>query len=214
MKQLDMDKTIILLKKYNLPFSKPIFVNSQQKVAKASQGLSFPIVMKIASSDIIHKSDVDGVKTCIKNASDAEESYAQIVKSARKKAPKARIKGAYMQKMEQGTEVIIGMKRDAQFGPVIMFGIGGVFVEIMKDTSFSITPVDRKMALEMIKSIKSYPMLSGARGRKPVSIDAIADIIVKTSKMTENKNIMELDFNPVMANESSAVIVDARIIVG
>lgn len=213
MKQLDMEKTVILLKRYNLPFSNPVLAASPKKVAGILKDIPFPVVMKIASKDIIHKSDVGGVKAGIRNLAEAEESYAQIVKSARKKMPKAKIKGVYIQRMEQGTEVIIGMKRDAQFGPVIMFGLGGVFVEVMKDTSFSITPIDRNAALGMIKSIKSYPLLSGARGRKPVNIDAIVGIIMKTSRMAENKNIMELDFNPVMVDERSAVIVDARIIV-
>lgn len=208
-----MSKTAILLKKYNLPLAKYATANSPKKAAEMSGKISYPVVMKVDSKDIIHKSDVGGVKSGITLPAEAEEAYIQIIKSARKKAPKAKIKGVYIQKMEQGTEVIIGMKRDAQFGPVIMFGIGGIFVEIMKDTAFSIAPVNRKMAIDMIKSIRSYPILSGARGKKPANIDAIANIIVKTSRMSENKNILELDFNPVMVNEKSAVIVDARIII-
>lgn len=213
MKQLDMEKTMILLKKYNIPLSKYVLVNSAKKMAKSTEKMQFPMAMKIASRDIIHKSDLGGVITGIKNAAEAEDSFAQMIKDVRKKAPKARINGVYLQRMEQGTEVIIGMKRDAQFGPVIMFGLGGIFVEIMKDTAFSIAPVTKNMAIEMIKSIKSYPLLSGARGRKPVNIDAIAGIIVKTSRLAENRSIIELDFNPVMADEKTAVIVDARIMI-
>lgn len=212
MKQLDMEKTMLLLKKYGISFSRYVLVNSAKKIAKATKRMQFPIAMKIASRDIIHKSDAGGIITGIKSAAEAEDSFAKMIKNVRKKAPKARISGVYLQRMEQGTEAIIGMKRDAQFGPVIMFGLGGIFVEIMKDTAFSIAPVTKKMAIEMIKSIRSYPLLSGARGRNPVNIDAIASIIVKTSRLAENRSIMELDFNPVMVGESSAVVVDARII--
>ena len=128
-------------------------------------------------------------------------------------AVKKRLEGVLVQKMESGIEVIIGMKNDAQFGPVLLFGLGGIFVEILKDTSLRITPVDKKQALGMIQEIKSYPLLEGVRGGKAVNIDAIADIIVKTSKLAENKKIREIDFNPVIVNERSAAIIDVRIMV-
>ncbi|MBD3310675.1 acetyl-CoA synthetase, partial [Candidatus Woesearchaeota archaeon] len=109
-------------------------------------------------------------------------------------------------------EVIIGMKRDPQFGPAIMFGLGGIMVEIMKDVSFRITPVDKKTALEMIKEVQAIKVLQGARGKRPADLDKLAEIITKTSKMAEkHEEITELDFNPVIAYGDKAIVVDARI---
>ena len=175
--------------------------------------MDFPLAIKIISPNIIHKSDGDGVKIGLDNKGQGEKSYDVMIKKV-KKAAKRKVEGNLVQKMEQGIEVIIGMKNDLQFGPVLLFGLGGIFVEIMKDTSLRLTPVDKNQAIEMIKKIKSSKILEGARGQKPANINTIADIIVKTSNLVEkNKQIKELDFNPVIVNEKTATIVDVRIMV-
>lgn len=209
--QLDIRKTIALLEKNKLLFLKCDICKSPEQAAAMAKKIGFPVVLKIVSRDIIHKSDIGGVIAGIENETQAAEAYSKIIKNS-KKAKNAKIEGVLVQKMEQGIEVIVGLKRDPQFGPVIMFGLGGIFVELMKDTSLRISPVSKAQAFEMIKEIKAYPMLAGARGKEPVNMEALSGIIVKISKLAENKKIMEIDFNPVIVNERSAFIADARII--
>jgi acetyl-CoA synthetase (ADP-forming) len=211
MQQLDINKTIKLLEKYKFPFSKSKLAFAPDQAVKIAKEIGFPIVMKIASKDIIHKSDLGCVETNIKDEKQVEGAFEKITKKAKKK--KAKVEGVLIQKQEQGKEVIIGMKRDPQFGPVVVFGLGGIFVEILKDTSLRILPIDKNQAEEMIKEIKSYKILEGIRGEKPVNINKLIDIIIKTSKLAEDKKILELDFNPVIINEKTATIVDARIMI-
>lgn len=214
MQQLNIIKTIKLLEKYTISFSPSKLATTPQQAAKIAQQIGFPVVLKIISPDILHKSDIGGVKVGLENQEQVIAAYNEILKNVKKKARKAKIDGILVQKIESGLEVIVGMRRDPQFGPVLLFGLGGVFVEILKDTSLRITPVDKNQALEMIKEIKSYPILCGIRGKKPVNISALVNIITKTSNLAEkNKKILELDFNPIIVNEKSATIVDARIMV-
>lgn len=208
---LDFEKTKKLLERFKLPLVNSVLVKKPEQLIKLSKKIGFPCVLKISAADIIHKSDIGGVKIGIKNEEELIKAYDEIIRNAKKK--KAKLEGVLIQKMEQGKEVIIGMKNDSQFGPVIMFGLGGVFVEVLKDVSFRIAPVDKKQALDMIKEIKGYKILEGIRGEKAVNIGALVNIIVKTSDMVlKNKKIKELDFNPVIINEKKATIVDARII--
>lgn len=212
MKNLSFIEVKNILKKYKLPFPASELAKSENDACRIADKISYPVVLKIDSPDIIHKSDVGGVMIDINSAEEAVSAYNRIMKNV-KRIKNARINGVIVQKMERGTAVIIGMKRDAQFGPVLMFGIGGVFVEIMKDVSFRIAPIDKNEALEMVKEIKGYEILKGARGTEKVNIEAIVGIILKLSKLSiKEKNIMELDFNPVIANKKTAMIVDARII--
>jgi acyl-CoA synthetase (NDP forming) len=172
------------------------------------------VVLKIASADIIHKSDAGGVKVGLKNKREVEKAYGEIMKAAKGKFPKAKIEGAAVQKMARpGTEVIVGTFKDAQFGPVIMFGLGGIFVEVLKDVSFRIVPIERRDAAEMIKEIKGYPLLKGYRGMEPASLPALEDILLKVSDLVaKTPEIKELDINPIIAYKDSAVAVDARIV--
>ncbi|MCX8146945.1 MAG: acetate--CoA ligase family protein [Candidatus Woesearchaeota archaeon] len=216
MEQLEIEKTSKLLEKYGLPFSKYFLVKSKEEAVKAAKKLKFPVVMKTAAKEIVHKSDVGCVITGINNEKDAEKAYLEIIKNTSKlKKTKeiSNITKVIVQRTEKGEEVIVGMKRDAQFGPVLMFGLGGIFVEILKDVSFRIAPVNKDGALEMIKETKASKILFGARGKKPTNIYAIADIITKLSKLSEDKKIKEIDLNPIIVNEKKATIVDARIIV-
>lgn len=210
---LDLNKTKKMLGRYRIPFCRGVIAGNIKKAVDAAKSIGWPVVLKIVSPDIIHKSDVGGVKTGISNEKELSAAYGEIIKTVKRKMPKARITGVLVQQMCSGEEVIIGVKRDEQFGAVIMFGLGGVFVEVLKDVSLRIAPVDKSMAEEMIKEIKGYLLLSGIRGKKAVNINAIIGMIINVSRMImANKKIIELDFNPVMVDERKAVVADARII--
>jgi acyl-CoA synthetase (NDP forming) len=163
---------------------------------------------------VTHKSDSGGVKLSLNNVTEVKKAYDEILKKVRKQYPRAVVHGVSVQKMVRpGTEVIIGTSKDPQFGPVIMFGLGGVFVELLKDVSFRIIPLERKDAQEMIHEIKGYPLLEGYRGKEPANISALVEIILKISKLTEeNPQIKEIDLNPIFAYRDKAIAVDARMI--
>ncbi len=187
---------------------------TQKEAVLLSRKMGFPVALKITSPDVIHKSDSGGVKLSLNNVSDVKKAYDEILKRVKKQYPDAVIHGIGVQKMVRpGTEVIVGSSKDPQFGPVIMFGLGGIFVELLKDVSFRIIPLERKDALEMIKEIKGYPLLQGYRGKEPANISALVEIILKISKLIqENPNIKELELNPIFVYRDRAVGVDARII--
>ncbi|MDD4859076.1 MAG: acetate--CoA ligase family protein [Dehalococcoidales bacterium] len=187
---------------------------SQDEAVSIATELGFPIVLKIASTDIIHKSDAGGVKVGLKTAKQVAKAYDDIMKSVRQKAPQAKVQGVAVQKMARpGVEVIIGMSKDAQFGPMIMFGLGGIFVELLKDVAFRITPLEKRDAAEMIREIKGYPLLTGFRGQEAADISKLEDMILKISDFVEkHPEIKELDLNPVFAYKDGAVAVDARVI--
>jgi acyl-CoA synthetase (NDP forming) len=187
---------------------------SRKQAAEISADIGFPVVLKIASPDIVHKSDAGGVKMGLKNKAEVEKAYGEIMAAAKQKFPTANIEGAAVQKMARpGVEIIIGVFKDAQFGPVIMFGLGGIFVEVLKDVSFRIVPIARRDAAEMIKEIKGYPLLQGYRGHEAADLPSLEDILLKVSDLVERTpEIKEIDLNPIFAYKDSAVAVDARIV--
>jgi len=187
---------------------------SKEEAISISQQLGFPVVLKIASPDIVHKSDDGGVKLGLETANQVGEAYDQILGAIRQKHPKARVQGVAVQKMARpGVEVIIGMSKDAQFGPVLMFGLGGILVEVLKDVSFRIVPLSRRDAAEMLREIKGYPLLEGYRGQEAVDISHLEELLIKVSDFVEkNPEIRELDLNPVFAYSDGAIAVDARVI--
>lgn len=187
---------------------------SMDKAISISEELGFPVVLKIASPDIVHKNDVGGVKLALKTAAQVGKAYDQIMKAVREKQSQARIHGVSIQKMARpGIEVIIGMSKDAQFGPVLMFGLGGILVELLKDVSFRIVPLSKRDAAEMIREIKGYPLLTGYRGQEPVNIAKLEDFLLKLSQFAEeHPEIKELDLNPIFAYNDGALAVDARIV--
>lgn len=203
-----------LLKKAGIPVVEAKLARSKKEAVAISREVGFPVALKISSTDVIHKSDSGGVKLGLANATQAGKAYSQIVSSIKQAYPQARIDGVSVQRMAPpGVEVIVGMSKDAQFGPVLMFGLGGILVEVLKDVSFRIVPVTERDAREMIKEIKGYPVLQGYRGQKPASIPALEQLIVKVSQFVEkNPQIKELDLNPIFAYPDKAVAVDARII--
>jgi len=174
------------------------------------------VVLKVVSPDISHKSDVGGVIVGVKTSSDAREAFRKIMENVKKHAPSARVEGVLVQKMaEPGYIEVIGATRDATFGPVIMFGLGGIFVEVLKDVSFRVAPLTEEDAESMIREIKSYRILEGYRGMPPRDIDAIKQIILKTADiMLKLDKVQDIDLNPVMLYEKGkgAIVVDARVI--
>lgn len=189
---------------------------SKEEAVSISHQLGYPVVLKVVSPDVIHKSDVGGVKLGLDTAAQVGGAYDEIMKSVRKQYPEAEIQGISVQKMARpGVEVIIGMSTDAQFGPVIMFGLGGIMVEILKDVSFRIVPLAARDAREMIREIKGYPVLEGYRGQEAVDIANLEALILKVSAFIEqHPEVQELDLNPVIAYGDGAVAVDARVMLG
>ena len=187
---------------------------SEQEAVKFGREIGFPLVLKIYSHDIVHKSDSGGVRLDLKNEDDIKRAYKEITGSAIQKYPEAKIEGVSVQKMARpGTEVIIGAYRDPQFGPVLMFGLGGILVEALKDVSFRLIPLAPKDASQMIKEIKGYALLNGYRGKEPVDIPLLEKYMLSVSDFMENNpQVKELDINPIIANNDGAVAVDARIV--
>ncbi len=204
-----------LLKQAGVNIIDTKLATSREGAIAISQQLGFPVVLKIASPDIVHKSDAGGVKLGLKTPNQVGKAYDQILRAASQKNPQARIDGVSVQKMAKpGVEVIIGMSKDAQFGPVLMFGLGGLWVEILKDVSFRIVPLTKRDAEEMIGEIKGYPLLTGYRGQEPVDVSKLEDFLLKVSDFVElNPVVKELDLNPIFAYSDGAVAVDARVVI-
>jgi acetate---CoA ligase (ADP-forming) subunit beta len=203
-----------LLKQININTTAIEIADSVDTAVMSSHKIGFPIVLKIASPDITHKSDVGGVKTNLKTPAEVAEAYQEIMASVKEKFPQARIEGITVQNMARpGLEIIIGVTRDPQFGPVIMFGIGGIWVEVLKDVSFRLVPITPADAEEMIKEIKGYALLKGYRNMETANTQILADILLKISDFANlHPEIKEMDLNPVLAYKDEAIAVDARII--
>ncbi len=187
---------------------------TKEEAVDLSEKIGYPVVLKISSADITHKSDAGGVKVNLEDKAAVEKAFDDINASAKTKYPDANIEGISVQEMAgQGTEIIIGMTRDYQFGPVIMFGLGGVLVELLKDVAFRTIPLDKNEASKMIKGIKGYKLLQGYRGQEAIDTGHMEEIIVKLSDLiTNTPEIKEIDMNPVFANNDGAIVADARIV--
>ena len=205
-------KTICM--EYEIPVTAFKLAENEEEAAECAKQLGFPVVLKIVSPDIIHKSDAGGVMVNLKSAEEVQKAYGKILENAKKYNAAARIVGVLVQEMApQSIEVIVGAVKDPQFGQTLMFGLGGIFVEILKDITFRVAPIAREDAQEMITEVKAYPLLKGYRNTPPADIDAIVDVLLSASRLVmENPEIKELDLNPIMAYENGAKTVDARII--
>jgi acetate---CoA ligase (ADP-forming) subunit beta len=203
-----------MIQKAGIPVIETQLARTRKEAISLSKEMGFPVVMKIISSDIIHKSDVGGVKLGLANPTQVGQAYQEMMSFVQQKMPTARIDGVSVQKMARsGVELIIGMTKDFQFGPVIMFGLGGIMVELLKDVSFRIVPLTRRDASDMIKEIKGYALLQGYRGHEPVGISHLEELLLKVSDFIEkNPQIKELDLNPLIGYKDGIVAVDARII--
>jgi acyl-CoA synthetase (NDP forming) len=188
--------------------------NVNEAVLKAKE-IGFPVVLKIISPQILHKSDVGGVILNVRDEKELEVQYEKLLLEIGKREPSAKVLGVLIEKMmPPSTEVIVGGIRDSQFGPSIMFGIGGIFAEIYDDVSFRVAPIDKIDASNLIHELKGYKILKGARGKPPADLDSITNILTNVSDlMMEHEAINQLDLNPVIAYSDSACAVDSRIII-
>ncbi len=202
-----------VLKQYRIPFVETRLAKSVEEAVSFAEKLGYPAAMKILSKQIVHKTDVGGLAVDLKSREDVEKAFGAIVKSVKRKMPRAKVDGILVQKFVKGTEVIVGGKKDPTFDEVVMFGLGGVFVELFDDVSFRVVPINIKDAQEMMEETKGYRMLTGFRG-KASDVKAVVDILLKVSKLLdENREIKELDINPIEVLSKGAVAVDARIVI-
>jgi len=204
-----------VLKFYKIPVVKGKVAKTIGQAKEFADDMGYPLVLKIVSKDVLHKTDVGGVVVNVRNEAELKNSFFQILKNVHEKKPRSKIDGIFVQKMlAKSPEVIVGGKWDQTFEQVILFGLGGVFVEVFNDVSFRVVPIKERDAVEMIEETKGLKILKGCRGQKPVDFKALIDILMKTSKMLEqNQEIKELDINPIFAMSNKAVAVDARIII-
>jgi len=200
---------------YGFKIPKNILTTSEVDAVKVANEIGYPVVLKISSPDILHKSDFGGVVIGVKNEVEVRRYFCDITQKARRLLPDAEIKGVLVQQMiTGGKELALGMSRDPQFGPLIMFGLGGIYIEILKDITFRIAPIGIEDAKEMIQEIRSFPLLKGTRGERPVDINAIVDNILWLSQMvTDFPEIVEMDINPlfVLPEGEGTIALDARI---
>jgi acyl-CoA synthetase (NDP forming) len=205
-------KTVCM--KCGIPVTNFKVAKNEAEAVKLAEQIGYPIVLKIVSPDIIHKSDVGGVIIGLKTAKDVQNAYHQILENVKKHKADAKIAGVLVQEMAPpSTEVIVGAIKDPQFGPALMFGLGGIFVEVLKDVTFRVAPITEDEACEMVTEVKAYPLLKGYRGQPPADTEAIVQILLKTSRLVmEHQEIKELDLNPILVYEKGAKTVDARII--
>jgi acyl-CoA synthetase (NDP forming) len=198
-----------------IPVAEARLATTADEAAKAAEATGYPVVLKIVSPEVTHKSDVGGVKVGLASADQVRAAFEEITAAVKSTQPDAGIEGVAVQKMAPtGTEVIIGMSKDPQFGPVLMFGLGGIFVEVLKDVAFRIVPLEQKDARDMIEEIKGFPVLQGVRGQPPADLAALESLLLRLSAFVEaNPQVEELDLNPVFAYKDGAIAVDARIVV-
>ncbi len=203
-----------LLKEYGIPVPDFKLIKSEDEIIGLTKEINFPIAMKIVSPDIIHKSDAGGVKIGLKDEKEAKLAYQEIIYNIKNYNKEARIEGVIVYPViPKEVEVIVGMMKDPHFGPVIMFGLGGIFVEILKDISFRILPLEERDAREMITEIKGYEILKGVRGEGPKDVKAIKNLLLKISQLAlENPEISEIDLNPVFVFEKGLQVIDAQMI--
>lgn len=205
-----------VLRAYGFPTPKSVLAATEEEGVRAAHEIGYPVVMKIASPDIIHKSDAGGVKVGVKSDEELRAAFKTIIENARKYKSDARIKGVLVQEMVRSAkETILGASQDPTFGPVIMFGLGGIYVEVLKDVVFRVAPIDEREANRMVRSIKTIKLLQGVRGERPSDLNAIADSLQRLSQLvTDFPEIKEFDINPLLVLEEGkgARVVDARII--
>jgi len=205
-----------VLAAWDIPTTRVELARDAAEAVKAARELKYPVVMKIASPDIIHKSDAGGVRVGLSSELEVREAFEEIMDSAREYKPKAKILGVTVQEyMHRAREVIVGTVQDPTFGATVMFGLGGVWVEVLKDVSFRLAPLTVVDAKEMISEIKGYPILAGIRGELEADIDAIVDILQKAGQLAQEfPEIVEMDINPIFVFDrgKGATAIDARII--
>ncbi len=199
---------------HGAPVIDDVLVNNPDEAAQAARNYGCEVALKIVSPDILHKSDAGGVRLNLTNGTQARKAFTEIVENARRYNPEADIRGVMVSPMaKRGLEVIIGTKIDDQFGPVIMFGVGGVMVSVLKDVAFRVLPISPRSANKMMEDVRAAPILNGFRGEPPYDKAALRRLLLLCSEIMEAyPEITEMDLNPVIAYENGACIVDARVI--
>jgi acetate---CoA ligase (ADP-forming) subunit beta len=200
-----------ILRSWGLPVPPCVVAASVAEAVRSAGQVGYPLAMKVLSPAIVHKSDVGGVKLGLTSEREVEQAFREIEASCRKLDPGFKVLVQPM--VKGGIEVILGVSHDPQFGPALMFGAGGVFVELFRDVSFRLIPLKRKDAMEMISSIRAYPLLKGFRGKPGADVDCLADMILSLSELVlAHPEIREIDLNPVLALPQGAAVVDARMV--
>jgi acyl-CoA synthetase (NDP forming) len=216
----DSDQKFILepnairyLDQYNIPYPGHGLAHNALEAVEIAERLGYPVVLKIVSSDVVHKSDAGGVIVGVASADQVNECFIQIIDVVRKALPESSIEGVMVcRQAPDGIEVIVGSYSDPVFGPTVMFGIGGIFTEMLGDVAFKIAPLKRIDAEEMVREIRSYPLLTGVRGRPICDLEPLFDLLMAVSRLiTENPQIKELDLNPVRIYKSGLMVLDVRI---
>jgi len=203
-----------ILKSYNLPIPKTLLARSSDEACQFAAQIGFPVVLKIASPDISHKTDVGGVKVELKDEKEVRNAFLEITARAQRLRRDAYILGCLVQEMAPKgcKEIIVGFKRDEQFGPLIMFGLGGIYVEVLKDISFRLAPLTREDARNMIREVKSYMLLKGFRGEPAINFQVLENILLTMSQLSMDfPEIFEAEFNPVLVNNERAIVADVRM---
>ena len=209
------DEGYEVLKAYGFPVPKSILVNDENDAVNASNSIGYPVVMKISSKDVIHKSDSGGVRVGLKNDAEVKDAFNLILSNVKDRHPNADIKGILVQEMiTKSRETILGSKQDKLFGPLLMFGLGGIYVEILKDVNFRLAPISEPEAKDMVNSIKTIDLLKGARGERPSDLSSIVDCLLRLSQLVVDfPEIEEFDINPLLVLEEGkgSRVVDVRI---
>ena len=203
-----------LLGQSGLPIVPHAHAGNVEEAAAAANRLGYPVALKVVSPDILHKTDVGGVALGLADAAAVRRAYAEVQAKARAASPQADLRGALVAKMaDPAPEVIIGMTRDPQFGQALMFGLGGIFVEVYKDVAFRLPPLTEVDASDMVHEIKGLPILTGFRGRPPCDLQAIVRCLLAVSRLVEGRpDLEELDLNPILVYPSGCLVVDAKVV--
>ncbi len=203
-----------IIEAYGIPAAGRGLATNPDEAVRIAEKLGYPVVLKVASPDLPHKSDVGGIRLNINSAIEVTRAYSEIMGVLKTKAPEARINGILVQsQVTGGTEVILGGRRDPQFGPVLVYGLGGIFTELFRDVSFRVAPVTIEEAVDMIKETRSYRILSGARGREPADINSLADCLVRLGfLLIDHPEIEEVDINPLLVTPAGCLALDALIV--
>ena len=209
MKELDLQESLNLLAKEKFALARHCFVKNEKECLKKINEIKFPCVLKLISKKASHKTEFGLIKTNLKNEIELKKAFAELNASAKKH--KLKIEAFLLQEMISGNEIILGGKTDEVFGPIVLAGFGGILTEILNDKSIRLIPVDKKIASEMLQELKAFKLLNGYRNQPKANLESLTDLIVQLSKLMEKGKVKEIDLNPVIVNEKTALIVDARI---
>jgi len=203
-----------VLRAYDVPVPPTQVARTADEAVELARSMGYPVVLKVASAEIAHKSDAGGIAVGMTSDRSVVDNFDFIMRNVRQRTPRARVDGVTVQKMVKGREIIVGVNRDDTFGPVVTFGLGGIFVEVLKDVTTRIAPLTRADIRSMITEIRSFPILAGARGQKPADLDALEDLIARVTQIAlDFPEVQELEVNPLLLGDEGegAWAVDALI---